>query len=546
MAFNKFGGTFQIIETRKVSDLNEWKEFKKQASVASAEKTSEIAKESIDKEAEFQVVANVDTEKFIYIHTTIMAGVKTASNGFYITSETEKYINDNHDSWTCDDLLSDYKSFKRATTFVEHDQTLENAKGKCIDAIARQMPDTVLIDVLFSVDKRHKDLVANIESNIINAVSMGCSTSKTICSICGNEAVDSSQYCDHVKQGNKGRMYMCADGKMRKAAEICKQNTFFDVSLVANPAFAGAVFRKILSSSELSNHLLANILTNKIESYKIDESMLKAASKSISSLSNITLNSDGTINIQTGAIGYKSAALSKEHLDTLQKHLQKEATPQIETKEATTEKSLLSRIVEKVFGSKKSNHPIINQTPYTKDFAISDENYTDITPTGDRHDVLAGQELEFELNPVVKMTSRFQRFECKKCGHTEDFWKIKAASIDNGSPKVFECPNCFFVVEASFYDTKTKKTASSKVTPPKTSANQQRVFVASQDIPVDNDFGTYWYDEQGNCAITKNERLSFITTVENGTMGLFQTQLGEDVFMPMALVNNKTSSDKKN
>ena len=248
MAFQKIGGTFKIARSATLDRIQDWTDFKNGA-LADPEVSEKDAKiENFDKEADFKVVADVDSSKFIYIHSTIMAGIKTAANGHWITPETEKYINDNNDSWTVADLMKDHGTFKTATTFVEHVQELEKAKGKCIDVIARRMEDTVLIDVLFSVDRRHVDLVANIENGIINAVSMGCSTGSTICSVCGNVASDPEKYCDHIKAGNKGRTYSCTDGKLRKSAEICKDNTFFDVSLVANPAFIGAVFRRVLSS----------------------------------------------------------------------------------------------------------------------------------------------------------------------------------------------------------------------------------------------------------------------------------------------------------
>jgi len=265
MAFQKTGGIFKIAESTTLDRVQDWTDFKKSA-LEEVEVPEEDAKiENIDKEADFQFVADVDSEKFIYIHSTIMAGIKTGSNGYWVTPETEKYINDNSDAWTTDDLMKDHGSFKRATTFVEHIQDLEKARGKCIDVIARRMEDTVLIDVLFSVDRRHIDLVANIENKIINAVSMGCATGSTLCSICGNVASQPEAYCEHIKAGNKGRKYACADGKIRKSAEICKDNNFFDISLVANPAFIGAVFRRVLSSINISKEeIFSEFANNKI------------------------------------------------------------------------------------------------------------------------------------------------------------------------------------------------------------------------------------------------------------------------------------------
>jgi hypothetical protein len=583
MSFTKVG----MLKTARVEilrDAESWVSIKKQAKTLPVE-IEEKSKEAVDKEADFQVVATINPEKFIYIHSTIMAGVRPEKNGFWITSETEKFINDNHDAWTCNDLLNDYKSFKRATTFVEHDQRLENARGRCIDVIASDMGDTVLIDVLFSVDRRHKDLVANIENGIINAVSMGCTTAQTVCSICGNIASDPNTYCEHLKPGNKGRSFRCEDGTSRRSAEICKNNTFFDVSLVANPAFAGAVFRKILSSSEVSNHLLANILNSKIEAmYKDNCVMLKAASKD-ADVANISIKQNGSIEINTPTHTFiANESLSRDEIEKI-------STVIAKTQGATEDKSasMVERFIEKIFGSKKeATHPAQNQSGQ-KDFSISNENYSDIQ-IRDRHNVLPCLQLNVSPSDIIlqiipiankEEVSRVEEFECLKCGFKSELWKVKAASIDAGHKNILECPQCFFATETSFYVTSAKrkfkikdkvkvvskkdkntegeitafrgplyilKTDKNKIMW-KTEADLEKIeekkkasiFVVSQDIPVENDEGTYWFDEQGNSVITKGEKVSFVTTVENGSFGLFVTETGEDFFMPMSHI----SSSKK-
>jgi hypothetical protein len=591
MPFQKTG----MLKTAKVEildNLNSWDSIRKQAKVLPVNEAEKTNKEALDKEAEFQIVGTVDPSKFIYIHTTIMAGVKVEDNGFWITSETEKYINDNHDAWTCNDLLSDYKSFKRATTFVEHDQRLENAKGRCIDVIARDMGDTLLIDVLFSVDRRHKDLVANIENGIINAVSMGCTTAQTICTVCGNIASDPNSYCSHLKPGNKGRTFRCEDGKNRRAAELCRNNTFFDVSLVANPAFAGAVFRKILSSSEVSNHLLANILNSKIEAIAKDDClMLKAASQE-ESIANISILNNGTIEIKTPNQNFvASEVLSENEVLNIKGSLF--------TIKPTEEKSssLLDKVLGKLFGKKEATHPILNQTD-KKDFSISDQDYSDIK-IRNRHDIKQDAGIEtkkpvIELNIIPQSTvptlileilqktknnesSRIDEFECMKCGYTSDLWEVKASSIDSGLSEIIECPRCFYASEESLFKVSTtrrykvgnevtvisgkEKGKSGEITALRgpfyiiklkentiwkreneielNTKKKSNVFVASRDIPVDFDEGTYWFDEQGNSVITKGEKVSFVTSVENGEYGLFITETGEDFFMPMCHINSK-------
>jgi len=580
MSFQKVG----MLKTAKVEildDLNSWQKICKEAKTKTTETEQSSKEAEVEKEADFQVVATIDPEKFIYIHTTIMAGVKTESNGYWIVPDTEKFINDNHDAWTCDDLLKDYKSFKRATTFVEHDQRLEQAKGKCIDVIARDMGDTLLIDVLFSVDRRHKDLVANIENGIINAVSMGCTTAQTICSICGNVASDPNTYCEHLKRGNKGRSFNTDDGKTRRAAELCKNNTFFDVSLVANPAFAGAVFRKILSSSEISNQLLANILNSKIEAmYKDDGLLLKAASKESDAVV-ISIKHDGSIEITTAKQTFKSVGtLSK---DELQKICEFIPEPK--------KHSSVGKILEQLFGKKEATHPILNDSG-NKDFSVSTNVYSDI-PYRDRFrafeqintqsetpilELNKPQVCILEMKPASKI-SRVSEFECFKCGFKTELWKVKASSVDAGQTESIECPRCFYLAEETLFKTAKSKfkskdevTITSKKDKGKNGkivamrgplfviklddgktviksdkdfvlkTKKANIFVASRDIPVDNDEGTYWFDEEGNSVITKGEKVSFITEVENGEYGYFVTETGEDFFMPMSHINSKVMS----
>jgi len=587
MSFSKVG----MIKTAKVeilNNFNDWDSIKKQAKVENTTEKKEqidkeaLDKESVEKEADLQVVATVDLDKFIYIHTSIMTGVKTAENGYLIVPETEKYANDNNDGWRNEDLLSDYKTFRRATTFVEHDQRLEFAKGKCVDAIARDMGDTILIDVLFSVDKRHNDLAENIKNGIINAVSMGCTTAETTCSICGNKASEPTQYCDHMKPPNKGKMFTCSDGTKRKAIELCKKNTFYDISLVANPAFACAVFRKILSAKEITNQLLANILCSKIETHvKGNELLLKAASKD-SEIATISIKQDGTIDIKTPSQQFTaSESLTKEDISNF--------LTLIPTTTATPKTSTIDKILNKLFG-REATHPILNETP-KKDFSISDQDYSNI-PYRNRHDTGFGKSdnnlptLEIN-NPIIVLeiipknkekVSRTKEFECLKCGFKTNLHEVEATSIDAGQEHTLECPQCFFASEKTLFKTaKTKKKFKIKEKVQITSKKDKNkigeviayrgdlyiikfedgkttwksendlqklkekkaMFIATNNIPIENDEGTLWFDEQGNSAIFKGEKVSFITTVENGEYGLFCTQSGEDFYMPMSLINSQ-------
>lgn len=56
----------------------------------------------------------------------------------------------------------------------EHLQIPELSKGKIVDAAARDIGDSVYIDILVATDRRHTPLIAAIESGQLQTLSMGC------------------------------------------------------------------------------------------------------------------------------------------------------------------------------------------------------------------------------------------------------------------------------------------------------------------------------------------------------------------------------------
>jgi hypothetical protein len=274
--FEKQGAIFAIKESNRIKTAKDWADVIDKTSTADGI----IINKNIQPNNDKKVVCEIDLNNFIYIHTTIMASVDLQpESDYWITKDTEKYINTNGDAWQRSVLLSDYLTFvDSGIVYVEHDQHPERAKGKVLDAVARDMGDTILIDLLFCVDKKNKDLTHNIEIGFANAVSMGCTTKYTICSICGHVAHDEKQYCAHIKS-QKNQMVKCVDGEYRKVCELCFGNTFYDCSIVVNPAFAGAVFRKIVAADKISMQLLSNILCRSVNESEFRSQILKIASK---------------------------------------------------------------------------------------------------------------------------------------------------------------------------------------------------------------------------------------------------------------------------
>lgn len=214
-----------------------------------------------------------DPSKYLLTHATIVASVNTEKpskvklgsveeDGFKVnrkfanyrvTSDTEKYINNNMDAWDKQVLLKSYRTFIGAHNFVEHVQIEDLSKGRIIDAVARDVGDSIYVDILIATDRKHTDLVDAIESGKMSTMSMGCIIDFSCCTKCGNVAVDETEMCSHVRY-MKGNTFFDENGVKRKVAELCGHPslnptggvTFIEASWVETPAFEGAVMRNVL------------------------------------------------------------------------------------------------------------------------------------------------------------------------------------------------------------------------------------------------------------------------------------------------------------
>lgn len=227
------------------------------------------------RKAASKVVSKFRPDQYLLSHCTIIASVDTemanlplgrqlvdgfqidrAYNDYLVTANTTKYINNNHDCWERKLLLSCFRTFVGGENYVEHLQIPELSKGKIIDAAARDIGDSIYVDILVATDLQHVPLIKAIESGQLQTLSMGCQVGFTICTKCGNSAVDETQLCPHIRY-MKGNTFLDGLGRKRKIAELCGHITaepgsvkFIEASWVANPAFTGAVLRNILSPGE--------------------------------------------------------------------------------------------------------------------------------------------------------------------------------------------------------------------------------------------------------------------------------------------------------
>ena len=240
------------------------------------------------------IVASVDVEVPADVKVgQFKVGSKTYNRkyaDYLIKPECNQFVNNNGDSWSRAVLLASYPTFIGGHNFLEHVQVEDLSKGRIIDAVARDIGDSVYIDILVATDRKHRDLVAKIESGELGTLSMGCTVDFTICTACGNTAVDETELCDHIKY-QKLNKFLDENGKQRIVAELCGHSsyedtggvTFIEASWVETPAFTGAVMRNILDTSQMDPGALrrvAEVVLSRPPAHWVGEDVnLKAASK---------------------------------------------------------------------------------------------------------------------------------------------------------------------------------------------------------------------------------------------------------------------------
>lgn len=209
------------------------------------------------------IVASVDTEDV----PNVRLGSEIEENGFKvnrqwanyrITNACDKFINNNMDAWSRPVLLKSFRTFIGAHNFQEHVQIEDLSKGRVIDAVARDIGDSVYVDILIATDRTNAELVSAIEEGRMATMSMGCQVDGTICTKCGHWAADETEMCRHIRY-EKGNTFFDENGQQHRIAELCGHEDidphagvqFIEASWVDTPAFTGAVARNILTPDEI-------------------------------------------------------------------------------------------------------------------------------------------------------------------------------------------------------------------------------------------------------------------------------------------------------
>ena len=244
-------------------------------------KTASSASGNLTDQARKILGGSLDPNEYLFTHCTIVASVDTDKvpgvklgkvklgsqtvdrrfEDYYIKPNCSQFVNNNGDSWSRDVLKMAFPTFIGAHNFQEHVQIEEQSKGRIIDAVARDIGDSLYVDILVATNRKHASLVQDIESGKMATLSMGCTTDFTICSKCGHYAVDETELCEHIRHA-KLNTFLDDSGQKRVIAELCGHASynenpeapggvrFIEASWVAVPAFPGAVMRNVMTASE--------------------------------------------------------------------------------------------------------------------------------------------------------------------------------------------------------------------------------------------------------------------------------------------------------
>lgn len=250
----------------------------------------------------------LDPDRYLFTHCTIVASVDVESApgaklgkvrvgskdinrkyaDYLIKPACNQFVNNNGDSWSRSVLKKSFHTFIGGQNYQEHVQIPEKSKGRILDAVSRDIGDSLYIDILVATDRKHTQLVKDILTQDMKTLSMGCTTDFTICSKCGHVAADETELCECISY-EKLNTFIDDMGMKRVVAELCGHEScgktggvrFIEASWVGTPAFEGAVLRNILSLGDTgrAESEIRKILASPPPSANWSEgAMMKAAS----------------------------------------------------------------------------------------------------------------------------------------------------------------------------------------------------------------------------------------------------------------------------
>lgn len=201
-------------------------------------------------------------------------------------SKKSRGANDNGDFFSYEELKKTYKTFIGKSAFVDHlNENVENARGIILDAIWNERGK--FVELLIAVDKKaFPELCRGVEMGYITDVSMGCRCGKSVCSVCGNEAVSEDDFCEHILG------YKAGNYRGQPVFEDNRDIEFFEISFVSQGADKQAkILEKVASrkaptierqsSGRNSNDFLTKVANEKNKRGSIMQKNLKEQLKNL-------------------------------------------------------------------------------------------------------------------------------------------------------------------------------------------------------------------------------------------------------------------------
>lgn len=155
-------------------------------------------------------------------------------------------VNDNWDGFPAEQIADTrpgygWQTFLGKPAFVNHhNANHRKMRGVIVDAVLHEhrnpdgSPDT-WVEGLHEIDGlTYPKLARAILAKKIERTSMGVDVDYSICSACGNKAVDTFSYCQHIP-GQKGRKFFASGQPGRYIYEVCHGLKFFENSLLVEP-----------------------------------------------------------------------------------------------------------------------------------------------------------------------------------------------------------------------------------------------------------------------------------------------------------------------
>lgn len=238
-------GEFRVIAFKFLKDL---RMFLKTANYQLLEQTSDIdiarrwtQPEAFERWADRKKIA-LDPDRFVYLRNRAISSLE--SHG----------PNDNGDAFEREQLTASYLTFLGVPSTVDH--TSADVIGSVVDTVwtpikkeikARNGENVVIgdwVENVHAIDKErterfHPGLVEAILDGEVTDTSMGCLVETSICNVCQNVATTESEFCDHIRDYKGKQAHLGANGELVHVAEINRDITFFEDSVILPIRFGG-------------------------------------------------------------------------------------------------------------------------------------------------------------------------------------------------------------------------------------------------------------------------------------------------------------------